>query len=53
MPTEKNQADVDKIETMVKQIIVLKNKKDEKNFKDAVFLEGELEKVVGGLYGID
>jgi hypothetical protein len=37
---------------MVKQIIVLKNKKDDKNFKDAVFLEGELEKVVQRLYGV-
>jgi hypothetical protein len=31
----------------------LKNKKDDKSFKDAVFLEGELEKVVSGLYGVD
>jgi uncharacterized protein YerC len=52
VPTEKNQADVDKIETMVKQIIILKNKKEEKSFKDAVFLEGELEKVVQRLYGV-
>jgi hypothetical protein len=50
MPTEKNKTDIDKIETMVKQVIVLKNKKDEKSFKDAIFLEGELEKIVGGLY---
>ena len=53
MPTEKNQAGVDKIENMVKQIITLKNKKDDKSFKDAVFLEGELEKIVIGLYGAD
>jgi hypothetical protein len=50
--TEKNQADVDKITTMGKQIIVLKNKKDDKCFKDAVFLEGEVENIVQRLYGV-
>jgi hypothetical protein len=52
MPTEKNQSNVDKIEVMVKQIIAMKNKKDEKSFKDAIFLEGELEKIVVRMYGV-
>jgi len=52
MPTAENKADIDKIQAMVQQIITLKNKKDEKSFKDAVFLEGELEKVVGRVYGL-
>jgi len=36
---------------MVQQITSIKNKKDEKNLKDAAFLEGELEKIVERLYG--
>jgi hypothetical protein len=50
MPTAENQADVDKIQAMVQQIITLKNRKEEKSFKDAVFLEGELEKIVERVY---
>ena len=34
-----------------KQIIVLKNMREEKNFKDAVFLEKEVEKIAGKVYG--
>jgi hypothetical protein len=52
MPTKENKTDIDKIQDMVQQIIALKNKKEEKSFKDAVFLEGELEKIVGKLYNI-
>ena len=52
MPTAENQADVDKIQAMVQQIITLKNRKEEKSFKDAVFLEGELEKIVERVYGV-
>jgi len=50
MPTVENKADVDKIQAVVQQIIALKNKKNEKSFKDAVFLEGELEKIVEKVY---
>jgi len=50
MPTAENQADVDKIQAMVQQIITLKNRKEEKSFKDAIFLEGELDGLVGKLY---
>ena len=50
MPTTENQADIEKIQDMVQQIITLKNRKEEKSFKDAVFLEGELEKIVEKLY---
>jgi hypothetical protein len=46
MPTAEKKTNVDKIQTLVQQIIILKSKKDEKSFKDAVFLEGELEKIV-------
>jgi type I restriction-modification system DNA methylase subunit len=52
MPSAKNQSDIDKIQKMVKQIIVLKNRKDEKSIKDALFLEGELEKIVERMYNI-
>jgi len=52
MPTKENQAEVDKIQGMVRQIIELKNRREEKSFKDAVFLEGEVEKIVGKVYGI-
>jgi hypothetical protein len=38
---------------MVQQITTLKNKKEEKSFKDAVFLEGELEKIVERVYEIN
>jgi adenine-specific DNA methylase len=51
MPTEKNIGDIEEIENMVKQIVDLKNKKDENSFKNAVFLEGQLEQVVEKLYG--
>jgi type I restriction-modification system DNA methylase subunit len=50
MPASKNKAEIDKIQTLVRQIIILKNRKDEKSFKDAVFLEGELEKIVEKVY---
>ncbi|MCL2704702.1 MAG: Eco57I restriction-modification methylase domain-containing protein [Spirochaetaceae bacterium] len=50
-PTTMNQADIDKIQVMVQQIIELKNRKEEKSFKDAVFLEEEMEKIVERLYG--
>jgi hypothetical protein len=52
IPTTENQADVNKIQAMVQQIITLKNKKEEKSFKDAVFLEGELEKIVERVYNM-
>jgi len=52
LPIAENKDDVEKIQAMVKQIITLKNKKDEKSFKDAVFLEGELEKIVERVYNI-
>jgi hypothetical protein len=52
MPTKENRADIDKIQALVRQIIELKNRKDEKSFKDAVFLEGELEKIVERAYGV-
>jgi hypothetical protein len=52
MPTSENQVDVDKIQAMVQQITTLKNKKEEKSFKDAVFLEGELEKIVERVYNV-
>jgi uncharacterized protein YerC len=52
MPTTANQADVDKIQAMVQQITTLKNKKEEKSFKDALFLEGELEKIVERVYNV-
>jgi hypothetical protein len=52
MPTAESQADVDKIQAMVQQITTLKNKKEEKSFKDAVFLEGELEKSVERVYNV-
>ena len=42
MPSAENQAEVDKIQVMVQQIITLKNKKAEKSIKNAVFLEGNL-----------
>jgi hypothetical protein len=38
------------IQIMAGQIIELKNRKDKKNFKDAVFLEGE--KIAERVYGI-
>jgi hypothetical protein len=40
MPTDENKTDVDKIQALVQQNIALKNKKNEKSFKDAIFLEG-------------
>ncbi len=52
MPTAENQANVEKIQTMVQQIIALKNRKDEKGIKDALFLEGELEKIVERVYNV-
>ncbi|MDR2716682.1 MAG: hypothetical protein LBB89_01255 [Treponema sp.] len=52
MPTAENKADVDKIQALAQQIITLKNRKDEKSFKDAVFLEGELEKIVERVYSL-
>jgi uncharacterized protein YerC len=52
MPTKENKTDIDKIQDMVQQIIALKNREDEKSFKDAIFLEGELEKIVERLYNI-
>jgi type I restriction-modification system DNA methylase subunit len=52
MPAKENHADVDKIQAMVRQIVELKNKKDEKGFKDAAFLERELEKIVERMYGV-
>ena len=51
MPTSENKADIDKIQAMVRQIIDLKNQKNERSVKDAVFLEGELEKIVEKVYG--
>ena len=53
MPSAQNKADIDKIQAMVQQIITLKNKKEEKSIKDAVFLEGELEKIVERLYRVN
>ena len=52
MPSAENQADIDKKQIMLQQIITLKNRKEKKGVKDAAFLEGELEKVVERMYGI-
>jgi hypothetical protein len=52
IPTAENQADVDKIQVMVQQMATMKNKKEEKSFKDAVFIEGELEKIVERVYDV-
>jgi hypothetical protein len=50
LPTLENQADIEKIQALVRQIIELKNRKEEKSFKDAVFLETEVDKIVERMY---
>jgi len=43
---------VDKIQAMARQVMELKSMKEERSFKDALFLQGELDKVVERVYGV-